>query len=418
VSNSAKQISAAAVLGLAVCAFTGAEVGGQTRPRQTGQGITVRAIPSNLTQMASLQQALLATTLGLNPYAGLGSFAGLGSAFAGGVNPYAGLSSIPYGAAGQGAGVYGGSAGLGQYASPYGNPYSTYYQDPNGAYLQGAGSVINAQARFLVSEQLAYQTREQTRGDRTANRRKAFDEYLYERDKRPTAEEERQIAQLTQLSRSRNNPPVTEIWSGKALNDLLNDLRQLAASNHLAIRPTLPLPLHEAGLKHINVTKGGGSIALLKNDGRFDWPVALTGPESEAEQEQLALRSRAAVRQAEFNGRVDPDLLRQIAGHVDGLDKRLRLRAKELSASEYIEAKAFLQHFDEALRALRQPDVGNHFTGKYVLNAETVPELVQQMGDKGLHFAPALPGDEAAYRALHQALATYDRDAHPAATAR
>jgi hypothetical protein len=421
--NSGKQIGMATVVGLAVLASTGPDVHGQNGPRRTGQRATLPSGQANLALTVPLRQALLATTLGLNPYAGAANFAGLGSAFAAGLNPnaalsnnaYASLYGNPYGGGGLGAGAY---PGAGQYSSPYGNPYSSLYPDPNGAYLEGTANVINAQGRFMVSEPLAYQIREQARGERVANRRKAFDQYLYEREKTPSVEEERQRAQLDQLNRSRNNPPVTEIWSGKALNDILNDLRKLAASGDLATGRTVPLPLDEAGLKHINVTKDGGSIALLRNDGYFDWPLALNDPESEGQREQLLVCARAAVRQAEFNGRVDPVMLREMAGDVDGLHKHLRQRAKDLSPSEYIEANTFLRHFDQALRALCQPDVGNHFTGKYALKAGTVAELVQQMVDKGLQFAPALPGDESAYSALHQALATYDRAERPQVTRR
>jgi len=412
--NSARQIGVTAVLGLAVCALTGAAAHGQNRTRQMGRGMTLQPSPSSLALTAPLQQALLATTLGLNPYAGFGNVAGLGSSLAGGVNPYASLSGNPYGA----AGPYGASPGNGQYSSSSGNPYSSLYPDPNVAYLEGGASVINAQSRFLVSEQLAYQIREQARGERAANRRKVFDEYLYEREKTPSAEEERQKAQQDQVNRSRHNPPATEIWSGKALNDLLADLRELASPGDSANGTALPVPLDEAGLKHINVSKDAGSIALLKNGGRLDWPVGLIGSDSEGQRGQLNVGAQAAVQQAEYNGRVDPVMIQRMRGDVDGLHKHLRLKVKDLSPSEYIEAKTFLVHFDEALHALGRQDVGNHFTGQYVLKAGTVPELVEQMVAKGLQFAPALPGDEAAYRALHQALAAYDRAARPPVTAR
>jgi hypothetical protein len=416
----AKQIGAVATISLTMFVSTDSEVRGQNRPRQTGQGTSS---PPLQVSTAALQQALLATTLGVNPYAGLGNFAGVGSALTAGANPYTSFSSNPYaslygnpyGTANLGTGAYGGT---GAYSSSNGNPYSSLYQDPNGAYLEGGAAVINAQSRFMVSEQLAYQIREQARGEQVANRRKIFDQYLYEREKTPSAEQERQKAQRDQLDRSRNNPPVTEIWSGKALNDLLNDLRKLAASGELANGPTLPLPLDEAELKRINVTKDGGSIALLKNDGQFDWPIALNSPELQGQREQLAARAQAAVRQAEFNGRVDPVVLRQMGGDVDGLHERLRRKVKDVSPSEYIEANTFLHHFDQALHALGQPDAGSHFTGKYALKAGNVADLVQQMVDKGLQFAPALPGDETAYNALHQALATYDRAGRPHVTTR
>ena len=55
------------------------------------------------------------------------------------------------------------------------------------------------------------------RADRIETRRKAFDQYLYEREKAPTPEEERQRSLKEELNRSRENPPVTEVYSAKAL---------------------------------------------------------------------------------------------------------------------------------------------------------------------------------------------------------
>jgi hypothetical protein len=41
---------------------------------------------------------------------------------------------------------------------------------------------------------------------------KAFDEYLYERDKTPTAEDERRLLETQIVQHARNNPPASEIW--------------------------------------------------------------------------------------------------------------------------------------------------------------------------------------------------------------
>src|SRR5262249_53309293 len=68
--------------------------------------------------------------------------------------------------------------------------YPGYYYDPYAGYLSGAADVINAQGQFMVSTQQAYLQREQVRQARLDNRRRAFDEYLYERERRPTQEDE------------------------------------------------------------------------------------------------------------------------------------------------------------------------------------------------------------------------------------
>ena len=246
--------------------------------------------------------------------------------------------------------------------------------------------------------------------ERLANRRRAVDEVLYERDKIPTEEQEL-------LGRSRGNAPAAEVLSGQALNALLDDLRVPGAATDLADRPNPRLSLDERALRHINVTRGPGNIALLKDAGRLTWPDALTGATFQDLRDRLAAEAHEAVRQVSGNGRADPGALRQLSADVDRLRKLLRQNAGEFSFRPYIEAHKFLDRFDDALVALGQPDAADFFNGAYDLKAQTVLGLVRQMADRGLRFAPAAPGDEAAYSALREALAAYDRAAAKSASA-
>ncbi len=368
------------LLGLAALAFTGPAVRGQMTPRQM----------NNLATFGRMN-------FGLNPLAGLGIYGGAG--LSGG--SLASLYANPNGTGALANNAYGGTSGQ--------NPYGTYYEDPFGAFLRGGASVIDSQGRLMVNQQQAFLLREQVRGDRAASDRKIFDEYVYERQKTPTAEEERRRLQSQAVQRARNNPPVTEIWSGRALNDILKDLQKQPLGRDSASLRISPLSLDEDGLKHINVTKGTGNIGLLKNEGRLHWPVALTGSDYAEQRERLSALAQEAVRQAEFNSRVDAATTRQMAAGVDKLRDQLRRKGRDLSAAEYIEAKSFVNDFDDAITALRQEDVGNHFAGRYVLKATTIAELIKYMTEHGLQFAPALPGDRAAYAVLHQALANYGR---------
>ena len=76
--------------------------------------------------------------------------------------------------------------------------------------------------------------------------------------------------------------------------------------------------------------------------------------------------------------------------------------------SQHVEARRYLNSLQDAVRLLRQPDAGNYFNGTYAARGRTVPDLVRGMKEKGLQFAPAAPGDEAAYAILYQGLAGYD----------
>jgi hypothetical protein len=252
---------------------------------------------------------------------------------------------------------------------------------------------------------------EQAVAERLANRRRAFDELLYEREKTPNPEHEL-------LSRSRANPPQAEVLSGQALNSLLTDLRQFGTGSDDVNRPDALLPLDRTTLRHINVAHGSGNIAVLKDHGKVTWPAAFAAEAYQEPRDRLTARAMETVRAAERDSRVDPAAVRQMAADADQLRKLLR-ENKALSFPAFIEARDFLQRFDDALVVLRQPDAADYFNGTYELKAQTVLGLVKQMTDAGLRFAPAAPGDEAAYSALRDALAACDRaTAKPQSAAR
>jgi hypothetical protein len=105
---------------------------------------------------------------------------------------------------------------------------------------------------------------------------------------------------------------------------------------------------------------------------------------------------------------VDASTLNAAQKNLEKLNEKLGDRVGDLGTSQYIESKRYLSFLSEGLRAQGNEDVANYFNQKYAAKGKTIAELVKYMGDKGLKFAPATPGDEAAYRALHQALAVYD----------
>jgi hypothetical protein len=283
-----------------------------------------------------------------------------------------------------GGGGFGGGVGL----IPFGTGEGT-----STAIVQKSPNDTQDPARAALLE-------EQVIAERLANRRRAFDELQYERERTLSPEQEL-------LNRSRTNPPQVEVLSGQALNALLADLRASTGVD-LADRPNPRLPFDERGLRHINVTRGAGSVAVLKNGGRLSWPAALTKAAFQEPRDRLTALTIQAVRQT---GRVDSDTLRQMAANVAQLRALLREGVKELSLQSYIEARDFLQRLDEGVVALGQIDAADYFNGKYELKAQTVLGLVKQMSDAGLRFAPAVAGDESAYGMLWEALAAYDRAA-------
>lgn len=336
-----------------------------------------------------------------------------------GVNPYAGYGALPGSYAGMYSTPYG-SGPASMTSTPYSDPYSSsgssqnpyypnYYENPYGSYLRGGAAVIDSQGRFLMNIQQANLLREQVRAERIANRRRAFDEYLYERERGSVADQqERERRLLAERERSRTDPPLTEIWSGKALNDILGELRSLKAKGQLVASRAPNVPLDDELLKHINVSgKDGGNLGLLKNEGRLTWPVALSGNDVKAERGRLNDLAQAAMEQAKFKNSVDAGTLRQMQNDLDKLHKQLSKNVGDLPTAQYIEARRFLNNFDDAVKVLGGTNPGNYVTRKWAAKGKNIVEVVDGVLASALLFAPAVSGDEAAYVAFHRALAAY-----------
>ena len=341
-------------------------------------------------------------------YPALGSYAGLGGYPSSAMlttNPYGGypssamLTTNPYGGATSGYGGYGGS-GYG------GNTYGS--MDPNYGFLSGTANVIDASGNYLKSVQDA--RLKQTTADeaRIDYRRRLIDEARYERGLLPTTEELRQQELTRNLDWYRRQPPISDITSARALNALLNHL-----TSDPAVGKGPNVPIDEDVLKRINVTSPnlpGASLGLLRDDGKLSWPQSLGGKEFEGARTDLNQRLQTVVAALKFSNKPEKGAISDLNGDL----KKLRdaVEKSDLSPTEYIEARTYLDQVGATIQALDDPNVAANFNHKF--NAKNVAELIDGM--KGLDFAPAAPGDEWAYRVLHQALVAYDYGASGKAT--
>jgi hypothetical protein len=323
---------------------------------------------------------------GYNPF-----LAGFG---AGGVNP---LGSINNSTAGPGA------YGLGSY---YQNPYSTnYWEDPLAGFVRGVADVIGAQGQFAINIQQSRLVREQVRQAQVDTRRKIVEEWKWEQSQIPTAQDLRVRDQMLDVQRSLTNPPVTEVLEGKSLNDLLNELtkQQAKGARGREVR------LDRDRLKLINVRPRGdaGNLGLLKNEGRLNWPIALRSPTFDQPRKQLDELALEAVRQAPF-GSVEINTLKGMKDAVEQMHALLAANINEMKSADYMDAKRYLNYLSDAVLGLGQKDVADFFNGKNAAKGDDVGQLVDYMNKMGLEFAPAVPGEESAYRALHQAMVSFE----------
>jgi hypothetical protein len=282
--------------------------------------------------------------------------------------------------------------------------------------------VINSQGSLVNQLEQAKVTGEQAKQAAVDTRRKLFDEIMYERAHTPSFTENQERIQALQLRRAQNTAAITEIWSAKALNDLLKDAIALAGKGTY---PEHDYELDPDTLKQINVTgTGNGNIGILRNEGRLSWPLGLRslkkltekGDDPKELRETLHSKALAAVQQA-ANGKVGAGVLKDLQENLAKLQKILAGNIRDLPTDQYIEAKRYLNSFEDALKALREENVGTYFNLDLANKVKNVKELVQFMAKKGLRFAPATSGDEGAYQALHNSLAAYDLAARREAAA-
>jgi hypothetical protein len=209
-----------------------------------------------------------------------------------------------------------------------------------------------------------------------------------------------------------NDASTAEINSASVLNVLLDDLRQRKPDGS-AGNSKLPADV----LAHINVAtvKNGGSLGLLRGGGTLTWPLAwheapLADPSQEL-RDAVQARINEAMTQG-LKGRIDVEILARLDGSVQDLDSLLARKVADMSVTKYIEAKRYLRQLGETVQVLARSDANLYIKGALALDPakiRNVRELVSHMSENGLTFAAAVEGDEAAYLAVHEALAGYER---------
>src|SRR5262249_29388741 len=151
--------------------------------------------------------------------------------------------------------------------------------------------------------------------------------------------------------RARNDPPVTEIFSAVALNELLADLQQVPLAG------VKDLPVDGAVVRRGNFTtaRNSSNIGLLRNAGRLSRPLILTGEAYQAPRERLNALAQGAVERLQSGGKVDSATILQMYDDLEAINQKLREVVGEVPASQFIEAKRFLNQLGDALKALERP---------------------------------------------------------------
>jgi hypothetical protein len=290
------------------------------------------------------------------------------------------------------------------YSSQY-NPYNPLIYGPNpGATLIGSADVMRAYGSVVTAQEQARLLNEQWRQAKLDTVKREFDLRMYIKANTPTyTQEQERIAKVT-LRRIQTNSLPGEVTNGKAINYLLDDLRKYPSKKVSAET----MALEEGVLTRLNVTKNTYGLGVLRDEGKVTWPTAL--------QEMLTTKQRKALDEQIQNlvkgaakDRLDVNILRDVRNETDKLREDLVKRVNETPTAQYLDAKRFLQEFYEATVALERGEAQIQAKfNRFVEGGRSVQEIADYLIKNGLKIGPATAADEAAYRAFHTGLASYD----------
>jgi hypothetical protein len=296
----------------------------------------------------------------------------------------------------------------------YGPPY--LFESPVGGYLRGMADLTAATGQYWQDIQRARLLREQSRQAALETRRRRMElELEYER-LRPTALTLRAAEQAADLEWARRLAAPADIWSGRALNTLLQSILAAPRASGRSL-----IPLDAEVLRGINLNTGTtrGSLGLLKEGGKLAWPLPLLAATFDEARKRFDNNVQQVARGLETGEGPTPAQLRELNADFSTLSDLLLGQVRDLSPTEYIGSRRFLNRLRQTLQALADPALVRAAATRLPSSVTTVTDLVDHLRRNGLRFAPAVaPGDEPAYMALYFALREYEAMIVPGAQIR
>ena len=304
--------------------------------------------------------------------------------------------------------------------NPYSPPFPPgYYPGGYGGYrpgfiggaYHGQADLVRAQGELTIQTEQARIEREKANQAKLETKRKSFDQMMYEKANTPTLTENLQYEAGLSTQRLIVAPMPAEISAGKTLNAMLPMIASLSLKGTQG--PTISLNQDQLHFVNVTVGKEGATLGMLTGGGtNLTWPLALQGPK----QQKVAAQIPVLVSQAR-TGSVDAKLYREITNQLSQINEDLRkqFHKEEIDGGEFLESRRFLDSLTQSVQALRSPTSQRFLDGSYAAKGRTIPELVDYMTKNGLSFAPANPGHEAVYQAMHDQFVAYTTSAQASA---
>jgi hypothetical protein len=331
-----------------------------------------------------------ATAAAVNPYASYGGGAA-------GVNHYSASGAFdpsafnPYS-------PWGGYGGLGDFSA--------------GNTLRGVADVLRAAGKVNIDLQQANMMQQEVFRSKFKTYKEAIETQKWIEENTPTETDRRvKIANDQLKGVLKGVKSNAEVHSGSSMRIILDNL----AKNSSAAAPKVDsMFLEDDILKHLNVTTPrGGNLGILRNDGKLTWPAAFLDPDVVPEELRTTIdKLTQSMYQQALEGRLKASQVSlELEPLVDKLQASLKKKVNDIPTGQYLEASRFIRELNEAIQGLKNgvgAAVGEY--QRYIRGGKTAQQVAEFMNSRGLVFAPATPGDEAAYQAANQGLANLLRD--------
>lgn len=268
----------------------------------------------------------------------------------------------------------------------------------------GLGDTYRGYGQYLIDKEEAALKHEDVRQKKLETRRLTLDHYEFERDWfAGLLNRQRKRDEDAELVRAMNNPPFTEIASGRALNIILVALKdrkdQLATIRSDPLAPDV--------VEQINTNFGaGGNLGLLRG-GKVTWPVPLKNPAYASTCKRIDECVARIYQRLLTSQEVAFEELKDLERLTDQLNASRAEEFRKNVKDSYIFQdssliRRFVSQLDDAISMLRR-DQTNAILYLRPVEGKTPAEVALYLINKGLRIASPTEGKggEIKYQVLH-----------------
>jgi hypothetical protein len=278
-----------------------------------------------------------------------------------------------------------------------------------GTALQGLGSYTQASGQYWKDIEQARMSREDVKQKQIETKRQEVQWEMDYEKLRPTTQKMVRSERAAELEWARNDPPLSEIWSGKTFNVLL---RSILDQPNPTAGPNIPLGSDIVKALNLNDQTTRANLSLTKDEGKIDWTESLQEAPFDAARNSFQKSFDKGIQSINSGEPINRTQLQELRGDLQKMDEKLDdlLRDQSLPPSRYMESRRLLNQLKETVNGMGNARVVRSAGQSWKNDVRTVAQLVGHCMRNGVSFGPAVAAnDEPMYTAAYYAIRNYER---------